>query len=50
MWQETLNIIAESRNAGHVLGTVSYNAAIDACGKATQVNKALELFYPCSTA
>ena len=43
-WQDTLSIIAEMRAAGHSLGTVSYNAAIDACGKAKQVNRALELF------
>ena len=43
-WQEALNIIAEMREQGHSLGTFSYNAAIDACGKAKQVVRALELF------
>lgn len=43
-WQDALNIIAEMRGQGHTLGTVSYNAAIDACGKAKQVTRALELF------
>ena len=43
-WQEALNIIAEMREQGHSLGTFSYNAAIDACGKAKHVGRALELF------
>ena len=49
-WRDTLNIIAEMRNSGHSLGTVSYNAAIDACGKAKQCGKALELFDEMVTA
>jgi pentatricopeptide repeat protein len=43
-WQDAVNSIAEMREAGHTLSTVSYNAAIDACGKAKQVGRALELF------
>ena len=42
-WQDALQIIAEMREQGVILGTVSYNAAIDACGKAKQVGRALEL-------
>ena len=43
-WQDAINILAEMRDSGRNLGTVSYNAAIDACGKAKQVGQALELF------
>lgn len=43
-WLEAIEILASMREAGHKLGTVSYNAAIDACGKAKQVDRALELF------
>jgi pentatricopeptide repeat protein len=43
-WQEAVNILTDMRVSGRNLGTVSYNAAIDACGKARQVGRALGLF------
>ena len=43
-WQDAVNILTDMREYGRNLGTVSYNAAIDACGKAKQVGRALELF------
>ena len=43
-WQDACQILAEMRDSGRNLGTVSYNAAIDACGKSKQVGRALELF------
>ena len=44
LWREAVATIAEMRQEGTPLSTVSYNAAIDACGKAKQVQTALELF------
>ena len=43
-WQEAVAVLDDMRESGHTLGTVSYNAVIDACGKAKQVDKCLELF------
>lgn len=43
-WQEAVATITDMRNEGTPLSTVSYNAAIDACGKAKHVDRALELF------
>ena len=43
-WQDAIQILTEAAASGRNLGTVSYNAAIDACSKAKQVGRALELF------
>ena len=42
-WADALVIVAQMRAAGTPLGTISYNAAIDCCGKVRQVDRALEL-------
>lgn len=43
-WDVAVDILYDMKGKGRNMGTVSYNAAIDACGKAKRVDRALELF------
>lgn len=43
-WQDAVAVIKEVRSTGRKLPLASYNCAIDACGKAKQVDQALSLF------